>query len=232
MNRPVSIQDIKNKLKLLVAYNIDGALELIRENLSQDNENINIVISLIARLQELNRVSMIGAISYDQKNIERGQIVIAILRFIDAATEADLNFKNILETLQNNPIYHSVLEKKIAYYTIKGLREDKKIGVESLNFKWDSYFLSNHKDSLLHKEQLFSAMELILNKYEQPISNWQEIAKSEDYHAVSDVIKNLQVFVGEDNKISPQELEELTSNQSQDKKPLLSAIHRTVASLL
>lgn len=100
---------IKYQIKFLIAYDLEGVLEIIKESLRFDSIALNEFILHLSKYNDLSHEIRLGIIDRESKKIEMTQIRYVIIELIDNLTQKDINTSTILEKLSSNEKYKGII---------------------------------------------------------------------------------------------------------------------------
>ena len=151
--------NIKDKLKLLLAYNVGEVLDLILTYLGERTPLVNEVIMMIARYNDLNRDAERRRLDREGVAIEMNKLRLSVIELIDLAGPDELLLEPVAHALLNEGRFREIIEKKITRETFRGLFDETEIVIESLEFQPEA--LSRFGNSLGRAQHVWAALQML-----------------------------------------------------------------------
>lgn len=105
----MAFEEIKYQLKFLIAYDIEGVLQIIKISLKSDSVFVNDFILNLGRYNDLNQETRLNLVDRESKTIELARIRYSIIGLIDSLTHHDLDFDRMLKELSTNKDYIKII---------------------------------------------------------------------------------------------------------------------------
>ncbi|MEM6767091.1 MAG: hypothetical protein AAF824_07235 [Bacteroidota bacterium] len=222
--------NVKVKLKLLLAYDIGEVINLLMQCLGERTSMVNTVILQLARYNDINRDATSGILKYEEVITEMNRLRLSIMKFIDGASPNELDFETIMNTLLQDDRFNTVISQKVKRIEFRGFLEDGVVEFKYLDFNWESYFLDDQTSSLLHIKKLLSALHIIQTKYGKQITFFSSKSEQQLLRAICIEIENISRELGEaftsEFKVVPPQL------NTAEAKSILGYIHLSIKNLL
>lgn len=226
--------DIKTKLKVLIAYDIGEVLDLLLKCLRQQNEKINEAILLLSRYQDLNRELATEQVNWEASKAERNRLRLAILEFIDATDQLELDLHQAGQVLITENRFQEVIEKRTEKIIFRGMldNEDQEILIEQLVFRWDDYFQVAESNHLYRKWQWAAAVDLLADKFQRPPIRWSGLSDEQFLQKLYQQSRELRQLPEVAHYSWEEQLPSTPAEAISQQKLVLAYVHETIEKLL
>ena len=225
-------QNVKNKLKLLVAYNVGEVLTLLLSALRNANKQVNEAIIHLSRYNDLNRDARLERMQRNEVAAEMNRLRLAIMGFIDDAEPADLDLAYISEALIGQERFNEIIEKKVIDLDFRGIFENETLQSEYLDFNWKKFFSTNAAGELFHLDDLISAIHLLQAKFELPLWQFTGEQSPDLWGGLLPVVEQLRELPVNEREQWEVSVQEARAALPKDAEPLLACLHETIEVLL
>lgn len=161
--------ELKNKLKLLIAYNVGEVFGLLFNVLHADSALGNQLVMLISRYNDINRDARFDRLSREETSIEMNKLRFSILSTIDEMDWKEIDYQKLSVLLIDENKFNQIIEKRVENYHFRGFFDDTTIPVEYLYFNWEYLFLTENKEEIKNFDGLIDAVRLVQLKLNLPL---------------------------------------------------------------